>query len=72
MAEEQVLQGLPPEDTVVFRNSGAVLQLPSQTPLSSRAMFAALLALLAATAGFYVGIDSVSYTHLTLPTILLV
>ena len=68
MAEEQVLQGLPPEDTVVFRNSGAVLQLPSQTPLSSRAMFAALLALLAATAGFYVGIDyldgdSGMYTH---------
>ena len=68
MAEEQVLQGLPPEDTVVFRNSGAILQLPSQTPLSSRAMFAALLALLAATAGFYVGIDyldgdSGMYTH---------
>ena len=68
MAEEQILQGLPPEDTVVFRNSGAVLQLPSQTPLSSRAMFAALLAFLAATAGFYVGIDYLDgdtgmYTH---------
>ena len=68
MAEEQVLQGLPPEDTAVFQNSGATLRLPSQTPLPSRAMFAALLAVLAATAGFYVGTDyldgdSGMYTH---------
>ena len=68
MAEEQVLQGLPPEDTAVFQNSGAILKLPSQTPLPPRAMFAALLALLAATAGFYVGLDYLDgdtgmYTH---------
>ena len=68
MAEEQVLQGLPPEDTTVFQNSGATLTLPSQTPLPPRAMFAALLAILAATAGFYVGIDHLDgdtgmYTH---------
>ena len=68
MAEEQVLQGLPPEDTAVFQNSGATLTLPSQTPLPPRAMFAALLALLAASAGFYVGMDYLDgdtgmYTH---------
>jgi len=68
VAEEQVLQGLPPEDPVVFKNSEAILTLPSQTPLPSRAMFAALLAVLAATAGLYVGADyldgdSGMYTH---------
>ena len=68
MAEEQVLQGLPPEDTAVFQNSGATIKLPSQTPLQPRAMFAALLALLAASAGFYVGMDYLDgdtgmYTH---------
>ena len=68
MAEEQVLQGLPPEDTAVFQNSGATIKLPSQTPLPPRAMFAALLALLAASAGFYVGADYLDgdtgmYTH---------
>jgi len=68
VAEEQVLQGLPPEDTAVFQNSGATLTLPSQTPLPPRAMFAALLALLAASAGFYVGMDYLDgdtgmYTH---------
>jgi len=68
VAEEQVLQGLPPEDTAVFQNSGAILKLPSQTPLPPRALFAALLALLAATAGLYVGLDyldgdSGMYTH---------
>ena len=68
MAEEQVLQGLPPEDTAVFQNSGATIKLPSQTPLPPRAMFAALLALLAASAGFYVGMDYLDgdtrmYTH---------
>ena len=68
MAEEQVLQGLPPEDTAVFQNSGATLTLPSQIPLQPRAMFAALLALLAASAGFYVGMDYLDgdtgmYTH---------
>ena len=68
MAEEQVLEGLPPEDTVVFENSGATLILPSQMPLPQRALFAALLAILAATAGFYVGLDYLDgedgmYTH---------
>ena len=68
MAEEQVLQGLPPEDTAVFQNSGATIKLPSQTPLPPRAMFATLLALLAASAGFYVGMDYLDgdtgmYTH---------
>jgi len=68
VAEEQVLQGLPPEDTAVFQNSGATLTLPSQIPLPPRAMFAALLALLAASAGFYVGMDYLDgdtgmYTH---------
>ena len=68
MAEEQVLQGLPPEDTAVFQNSGATIKLPSQTPLQPRAMFAALLALVAASAGFYVGMDYLDgdtgmYTH---------
>ena len=68
MAEEQVLQGLPPEDTAVFQNSGATLTLPGQIPLPPRAMFAALLALLAASAGFYVGMDYLDgdtgmYTH---------
>jgi len=68
VAEEQVLQGLPPEDTAVFQNSGATIKLPSQIPLPPRAMFAALLALLAASAGFYVGMDYLDgdtgmYTH---------
>ncbi|MEC8927534.1 MAG: carboxypeptidase-like regulatory domain-containing protein, partial [Candidatus Thermoplasmatota archaeon] len=68
MAEEQVLQGLPPESTAVFESSGASIILPSQRPLHPRAMFAALLAILAATAGMYVGMDyldgdSGMYTH---------
>ena len=57
MAEEQVLQGLPAESTAVFESSGASIVLPSQRPLPPRAMFAALLAILAASAGLYVGMD---------------
>ncbi len=68
VAEEQVLQGLPPESTAVFESSGASIVLPSQRPLHPRAMFAALLAILAASAGLYVGMDylggdSGMYTH---------
>ena len=68
VAEEQVLQGLPPESTAVFESSGASIILPSQRPLHPRAMFAALLAILAASAGMYVGMDylegdSGMYTH---------
>ena len=68
VAEEQVLQGLPPESTAVFESSGASIVLPSQRPLPPRAMFAALLAILAASAGLYVGMDyldgdSGMYTH---------
>jgi len=68
VAEEQVLQGLPPESTAVFESSSASIILPSQRPLHPRAMFAALLAILAATAGLYVGMDyldgdSGMYTH---------
>ncbi len=68
MAEEQVLQGLPAESTAVFESSGASIVLPSQRPLPPRAMFAALLAILAASAGLYVGMDyldgdSGMYTH---------
>ena len=68
VAEEQVLQGLPAESTAVFESSGASFVLPSQRPLPARAMFAALLAILAASAGLYVGMDyldgdSGMYTH---------
>ena len=68
VAEEQVLQGLPAESTAVFQSSGASIVLPSQRPLPPRAMFAALLAILAASAGLYVGMDyldgdSGMYTH---------
>ena len=68
VAEEQVLQGLPAESTAVFESSGASIVLPSQRPLPPRAMFAALLAILAASAGLYVGMDyldgdSGMYTH---------
>ena len=68
VAEEQVLQGLPAEGTAIFESSGASIVLPSQRPLHPRAMFAALLAILAATAGLYVGMDyldgdSGMYTH---------
>ena len=68
MAEEQELEGLPPEVPVVFENSSATITLPSQIPLSQRALFAALLAFLAASAGFYVGMDYLDgdggmYTH---------
>ena len=57
VAEEQVLQGLPPESTAVFESSDASIVLPGERPLHPRAMFAALLAILAATAGLYVGMD---------------
>ena len=57
MSDEQVLQGLPPEEQAVFQNSGARLEVPSNQPLPSAALFAALLALLAACSGLYVGLD---------------
>ncbi len=57
MSDEPVLQGLPPEEPLVFQNSEATLQIPSTQPLSSAALFAALLSFLAATAGLYVGLD---------------
>ncbi|MEE2746937.1 MAG: hypothetical protein VX473_00515 [Candidatus Thermoplasmatota archaeon] len=68
MADEQVLEGLPPEDSAVFESSGATLILPSEIRLSQRALIAGLLAILAATAGIYVGVDYLNgddgmYTH---------
>lgn len=68
MADEQELEGLPPEDPVVFTTSGATITLPSQMRLPQRALVAALLAILAATAGIYVGVDYLNgddgmYTH---------
>lgn len=68
MADEQVLEGLPPEDSAVFESSGATLILPSEMRLSQRALIAGLLAILAATAGIYVGVDYLNgddgmYTH---------
>ena len=57
MPDEQVLQGLPPEEQTVFQNSGARLEVPMNQPLPSAALFAALLALLAACSGLYVGLD---------------
>ena len=68
MTEEPVLQSLPPEEAVVFENSGATLALPKDFPLHPRALLAALLAILAASAGVYVGLDYLDgdtgmYTH---------
>lgn len=57
MSEEPVLEGLPPEEPLVFQNSGAKLEIPSNKPLPSAALFSALLALLAASSGLYVGLD---------------
>ncbi len=57
MSDEPVLQGLPPEERAVFQNSGARLEVPANQPLPSAALFAALLAFLAASAGLYVGLD---------------
>ena len=57
MSDEQVLQGLPPEEQTVFQNSGTRLEVPVNQPLPSAALFAALLALLAACSGLYVGLD---------------
>ena len=68
VSEEETLQSLPPEEGVIFRNSSTTLQIPSDLPLPRRAMFAALLAILAAFAGLNVGLDyldgdSGMYTH---------
>ena len=41
----------------MFQNSGARLEVPVNQPLPSAALFAALLALLAACSGLYVGLD---------------
>ncbi len=57
MSDQSVLQGLPPEEQTVFQNSGARLEVPVNQPLPSAALFAALLAFLAASAGLYVGFD---------------
>ena len=57
MSDEPVLQGIPPEERAVFQNSGARLEIPANQPLPSAALFAALLAFLAASAGLYVGLD---------------
>jgi hypothetical protein len=57
VSDEPVLQGLPPEQQTVFQNSGARLEIPSNQSLPSAALFAALLAFLAASAGLYVGLD---------------
>ena len=57
MSDAPVLQGIPPEERAVFQNSGARLEVPANQPLPSAALFAALLAFLAASAGLYVGLD---------------
>jgi hypothetical protein len=57
VSDEPVLQGIPPEERAVFQNSGARLEIPANQPLPSAALFAALLAFLAASAGLYVGLD---------------
>ena len=57
MSDDSILQGLPPEEPIVFQNSGARLEVPANQPLPSAALFAALLAFLAATTGLYVGLD---------------
>ena len=68
VSDEEVLQSLPPEEGVIFRNSTTTLQVPSDLPLPRRAMLAALLAILAAFAGLNVGLDYLDgdtgmYTH---------
>ena len=66
--EEPVLKGLPQAEPAVFENSSARLVVPSELPLDRLAILAAFLSFLAASAGFYVGIDyldgtSGMYTH---------
>ena len=62
------LLALPPEEGVTFESSGARIVLPSEQQLHRRAMLAAFLALIAASAGIYVGFDYMDgedgmYTH---------
>jgi len=68
VTDEQALQALPQAEPAVFENSSAKLVVPSELPLDRVAFLAAFLAFLAASAGFYVGMDyldgtSGMYTH---------
>ncbi len=65
--DTESLTSLPEEETT-FKSSGATIILPSQRPLHQRARLAAFLAILAAVAGVYVGLDYLDgddgiYTH---------
>ncbi len=67
MVDTEVLTSLPEEETT-FKSSGATIILPSERPLHPRARLAAFLAILAAVAGVYVGLDYLDgdggiYTH---------
>ncbi|MEE2811892.1 MAG: carboxypeptidase-like regulatory domain-containing protein [Candidatus Thermoplasmatota archaeon] len=67
MVDTETLTSLPEEETT-FKSSGATIILPSQRPLHQRARLAAFLAILAAVAGVYVGLDYLDgdggiYTH---------
>lgn len=62
------LLALPPEEGATFESSGARIVLPSEQQLHRRAMLAAFVALIAASAGIYVGFDYMDgedgmYTH---------
>ena len=65
--DTETLTALPEEGTT-FKSSGAKIILPSERPLHPRARLAAFLAILAAVAGVYVGLDYLDgdggiYTH---------
>lgn len=65
--DPQILTTIPEEETT-FKSSGARIMLPSESVLHPRARLAAFLAILAATAGVYVGLDYLDgdggiYTH---------
>ena len=66
--EPEELLAMPPEEGATFESSGARIVLPSEQQLHRRAMLAAFLALIAASAGIYVGFDYMDgedgmYTH---------
>jgi hypothetical protein len=66
--EPEELLAMPPEEGATFESSGARIVLPSEQQLHRRAMLAAFLALIAASAGIYVGLDYMDseggmYTH---------
>ncbi|HIF04062.1 MAG TPA: carboxypeptidase regulatory-like domain-containing protein [Candidatus Poseidoniales archaeon] len=66
--EPEELLAMPPEEGATFESSGARIVLPSEQELHRRAMLAAFLALIAASAGIYVGFDYMDgedgmYTH---------